>query len=77
MGHLTEDEEVETIADALQREFSDIAPTIDDVGREVRGVRDRYRHAHVQRFVPVLVYRETRETLRRRRVKGAVPPSGP
>jgi len=77
MRHLTEDEEVEALADTLQREFSDIAPIVDDVRREVRGVRDRYRHARVRQFVPVLVYRETRETLRRRRATGPYPTSGP
>jgi hypothetical protein len=40
-------------------------------------VRDHYRDARVRQFVPVLVYRETRETLRRRRATVPYPSSGP
>ena len=77
MRHLTEDDQVDALADTLQREFSDVAPTINDVRREVRGARDHYRNARVRQFVPVLVYRETRETLRRRRATVPYPSSGP
>jgi len=77
MRHLTEDDEVDALADNLQREFSDVAPTLNEVRREVRGVRDHYRDARVRQFVPVLVYRETRETLRRRRATVPYPSSGP
>lgn len=77
MRHTTEDDEVQALADALQREFSDVAPSISDVQREVRDTRARFSHARVRQFVPVLVYREARETLRRRRATGAYPTSTP
>ncbi|HEY5015023.1 MAG TPA: DUF1232 domain-containing protein [Acidimicrobiia bacterium] len=51
---MTEDDEVQALADALQREFSDVAPSISDVRREVRDARERYSHARVRQFVPVL-----------------------
>ena len=73
MRHVTEDDEVEALANTLQREFSDIAPSISEVEREVRDARDRYRDAHVRDFVPVLVYRETREKLRQRRTAASYP----
>jgi hypothetical protein len=76
MRPMTEEDEVTAVADGLQREFSDVAPTVDDVRRLVRVVRERYRHARVLQFVPLLVYRETRETLSRRRETGSNPRSG-
>ena len=76
MRSMTEEDEVTAVADRLQREFSDVAPTVDDVRDLVRVVRERYRDARVLQFVPLLVYRDTRETLSRFRETGSHPRSG-
>ena len=73
-GHvrqMTEEDEVKALADALQHEFSDVATSIEDVRHEVRDARERYINARVRQYVPVLVYRRARESLRRRRTTGS------
>lgn len=67
MRQVTEEDEFEALPDALHQEFSDVVPTVDEVRRVVGDVLDRYRDARAREFVPILVYRDTRETLRPQR----------
>jgi hypothetical protein len=75
MRQPNEEDEVDTVAANLQREFADVVPTVEDMRGEVRRVQDRYRDARVRSFVPLLVYRDTRELLARRRSSERFAPS--
>ncbi len=66
MRSQSESEAVEVIAQSLEREFAGVV-TGDDLRREVFGVHERYRDARIRQFVPLLVYRDARGTLQRRR----------
>ncbi len=63
---MSESEAVEAIAQNLEREFAGVVGG-DDLRREVFGVHERYRDARIRQFVPLLVYRDARDTLQRRR----------